>query len=399
MLPRIEGRNGTRGLAMSTLGTLAAVALIVVVLFDSFEVMLLPRRITHRFRPARQFFRHTWTVWKYIATWLPLGRWRHGWLSMFGPCSLLGLLVFWAAGLIVGFGLLHWSLGTTLISSGTTRHSLATCLYFSGTTFVTLGYGDVVPITPFGRMLSVAESGMGFGFLAIMISYLPVLYQAFSRREIVISLLDARAGSPPSAGELLRRIELPDHAVAMEQLLIEWERWSAELLESQVSFPALSYYRSQHDNQSWVATLTVILDTSAALIASADRPLNRQARLTFAMARHAVVDLGMVYQTPPQTMRIDRLPDHDFAAMVEWLTAADTSPANRDAMQHALAELRLLYEPFVIALAGYFQLAVPPFLPSATPIDNWQTSPWTRRAPNLANLTPAAAEFVLQDVH
>lgn len=81
-----------------------------------------------------------------------------------------------------------------------------TYLYFSGTTFFTLGYGDLVPTGAMGRVLSVAEAGIGFGFLAVVISYLPVLYQAFSRREIIISLLDARAGSPPSAGELLRRL-------------------------------------------------------------------------------------------------------------------------------------------------------------------------------------------------
>src|SRR5207249_10659172 len=155
----------------------------------------------------------------------------------------------------------------------------------------TLGYGDVVPTGAWGRSLAVAEAGIGFGFLAVVISYLPVLYQAFSRREITISLLDARAGSPPSAGELLRRLAHARSLAGVGPLLVEWERWSAELLESHLSFPVLSYYRSQHDNQSWVAALTTILDTSALLIAGVDGPDGHQARLTFAMARHAAVDL------------------------------------------------------------------------------------------------------------
>src|SRR5258708_11148681 len=118
--------------------------------------------------------------------------------------------------------------------------------------------------------MSVAEAGIGFGFLAAVIGYLPVLYQAFSRREIVISLLDARAGSPPSAGELIRRLAAAHSMDSIRHLLVEWERWSAELLESHLSFPVLRFFRSQHDNQSWLGALTPILDTSAILIASTD---------------------------------------------------------------------------------------------------------------------------------
>src|SRR4029077_10579685 len=153
-------------------------------------------------------------------------------------------------GLIAGFALLHWSLGTSLSVPNGADNTFGTYLYFSGTTFFTLGYGDAVPTSGWGRALSVSEAGIGFGFLAIVISYLPVLYQAFSRREITISLLDARAGSPPTAGELLRRLAEAHSLARIGPLLAEWERWSAELLESHMSFPVLGYYRSQHENQS-----------------------------------------------------------------------------------------------------------------------------------------------------
>src|SRR5262249_27767642 len=188
---------------------------------------------------------------------------------------------------------LHWSLGTGLSFPSGAGDSFTTYLYFSGTTFFTLGYGDVVPTGAGGRALGVAEAGIGFAFLAVVISYLPVLYQAFSRREITISLLDARAGSPPTAAELLRRMAGARGLAGAGSLLAEWERWAAELLESHLSFPVLSYYRSQHENQSWVGALTVILDTSALLIAGVDGPDGYQARLTFAMARHAAVDLTL----------------------------------------------------------------------------------------------------------
>src|SRR5262245_6525419 len=168
---------------MAWLGVAAAAALIVVVFVDAFEAMILPRRVRHDYRLARLFYRSTWVLWRGAARLLPAGRWRNGLLSVFGPLSLFALLGVWAVGLVAGFGLLHWSLGTPLSLPRGSDDGFATYLYFSGTTFFTLGYGDVVPTDTLGRALSVAEAGIGFGFLAVVISYLPVLHQAFSRRE------------------------------------------------------------------------------------------------------------------------------------------------------------------------------------------------------------------------
>lgn len=371
---------------MRWIGLLPAVVFIVVVFVDAFEVMLLPRRVRHGYRLARIFYRSAWQGWRLAAGWLPAGRQRHGFLSVFGPLSLFALLFVWATGLIVGFGLLHWSLGMPLSAAD---DSFETYVYFSGTTFFTLGYGDVVPTGPVGRTLSVAEAGIGFGFLALVISYLPVLYQAFSKREITISLLDARAGSPSTASELLRRLA-ESRTNGTHALLVEWERWAAELLESHLSFPVLSYYRSQHDNQSWVAALTTILDTSALLVAAIDGPDGHQARLTFAMARHAAVDLGLVFKTRPVPPEPDRLPSVDFVRLRDSLMEAGLKMRDGSA-EKALAELRHLYEPFVHTLAVHFCFAMPGFQPDRSPIDNWQTSPWMPSSPGLESL-PAAGD-------
>jgi hypothetical protein len=371
-------------------GIAAAVAIIAVVFVDAFEAMLLPRRIRHAYRLARLYYQSTWALWRRVAHLLPRGRWRAAFLSIYGPLSLFGLLGVWATGLIAGFALLQWSLGTPLSLTHKGDEHLLTYLYFSGTTFFTLGYGDLVPVGPVGRVLSVAEAGIGFAFLAVVVGYLPVLYQAFSRREITISLLDARAGSPPSAGELLRRFAAGHSLGAVGPLLAEWERWAAELLENHVSFPVLSYYRSQHDNQSWIGTLTAILDTSALLIAGGDGSDGYQARLTFAMARHAAVDLALVFRTPPLVPVPDRLPAADLERLGESLRAAGFKMCDGPAVAKALAELRVLYEPFVNTLAAYFELVVPPFQPEKPPVDNWQTSAWTRRSPGLSGL-PAAS--------
>jgi hypothetical protein len=374
----------------------AGVLLIVIVLLDTFETMILPRRVARPYRLTRLYYRSTWVLWRALAQLIPAVRRRNGFLSMFGPLSLFGLLVLWAAGLITGFALLHWSLEQSFREG--TDNSFVTHLYFSGTTFFTLGYGDLVPVSVAGRALSVVEAGLGFGFLAVVIGYLPVLHGAFSHREITISLLDARAGSPPTAGELLRRLAeaQKDEARAscrgIAPLLAEWERWAAELLESHLSFPVLSYYRSQHDNQSWVAALTAILDTSALLLTVVDGPDGYQARLTFAMARHAAVDLGLVFRTPAKPLKSDRLPADALTRLLETLREAGLPLRDGPATARALAELRALYEPFVNALAVYFRLVLPPFQPEKPPVDNWQTSPWMRRSPGLGELASGTDE-------
>src|SRR5262245_43657977 len=363
-----------------------AAALMFIIFVDAFEAVVLPRRVKHGYRLSRLFYQTAWCLWRAMWRLLPVGRWRYGFLSVFGPLSLFALLVVWAAGLILGFALLHWSFQTALSFPGDADNQFLTYFYFSGTTFFTLGYGDIVPTRAWGRALSVAESGIGFGFLAIVISYVPVLYQTFSRREISISLLDARAGSPPTAGELLRRLAEARNLAAIGPFLAEWERWSAELLESQLSFPVVSFYRSQHDNQSWVAALAMILDTSALLIAAIGSTHGYQARLTFAMARHAAVDLSLVLRIRPQLPAADRLSLADFDRLRATLAQAGLELADAPAAGHALGELRALYEPFICGLAAYCSFELPPFQPAVRPIDNWQTSPWMPCSPTLNEL-------------
>jgi hypothetical protein len=281
---------------------------------------------------------------------------------------------------------LHWSLGTVLQRPGDAPDGLSALLYFSGITFFTIGYGDVVPQDGLGHFLAVVEGGIGFGFLAIIIGYLPVLYQAFSRREVTIALLDARAGSPPSAGQLLLRAAPYYDTDALRNILVEWERWSAELLESHLSFPVLSFYRSQHDNQSWLGALTAILDTCSLIVAAAPGKPLYQAQLTFAMARHAVVDLALVFDTPPRPVEPERLPPDTWQRLCQQLRAAGLELRQGPAVEAKLAELRGMYEPFVNALAHYLHFLLPPLFAEKTAVDNWQTSAWMRRTAGLRHL-------------
>jgi ion channel len=356
------------------LGVVGA-AILAVVLWDAFETVVLPRRAGGRFRLTRLFYRLTWGAWRTVAAVLR-GKRREAFLSFYGPLSLVLLLGFWATGIVFAFGVLQWAAGSAVIVAGGLG-DFGTDVYLSGTTFFTLGLGDVTPGGPIAKVFTVVEAGLGFALLAIVIGYFPVIYQAFSRREVAISLLDARAGSPPSAGELLwRHRGDPDHR-ALAALLQDWERWSAEVLESHLSYPLLAYFRSQHDNQSWLAALTTILDTSALAMVGLDGWCMHQAHLTFAIARHAVVDLAQVFRTRPAAGPVaDRLTGADLEQLRRRLADGGMTIRHGAGVAERLAELRRQYEPFVAALSSHLLLPLPPWIRDGDRKDNWQTSSW-----------------------
>ena len=207
------------------------VAIIWVVLLDAFETVVLPRRVLRNFRLTAYFYRRTWVPWRKIASYIKPASRQQNFLGYFGPLSLILLLGFWAAGLIFGFALIQYGMGGHEQLSGE-RLNFGKILYHSGETFFTLGYGDIVPTSGGARALSVLEAGMGFAFLGVVIGYIPVVYSSFSRREIQISMLDARAGSPPAAAELLVRLAGRTENPGMDQLVLDevlrdWERWAA----------------------------------------------------------------------------------------------------------------------------------------------------------------------------
>lgn len=362
---------------MRAVSIVLGLLVVVTVLSDAFETIVLPRRVTRRLRLARVFLRSLWAVWR---LWTPRARSsarRENILSYFGPLALLLLIGTWAVALVFGFAAVQWGLGSKLAGpDGAAGFWLD--VYMSGTTLFTLGLGDVAPQSVAARTVTVIEAGTGFGFLALVIGYLPVLYQAFSRREVNISLLDARAGSPPSAVELARRNHQTLDSAAIRQFLADWERWSAELLESHLSYPILAYFRSQHESESWLGALTTILDASALGMIALDPEspeAAHQAELTFAMARHAAVDLSQIFHAVPRPPDPDRLTHEDFLTMRTILDGAGFVPLDPTA-EERLRALRDMYEPFVAALSAELLLPLPPWLPRPGALDDWQSTPW-----------------------
>lgn len=363
---------------MRLLAVIPGLALILIILWDAFETMILPRRVTRRLRLTSVFYTTMWSLCSGFVRAMRNRKRREKYLGAFGPLSLLILLTLWAAGLMFGYAILLWAMNTPLNVRGDTN--FGTYIYLSGVTFFTLGYGDVVPILAMGRALIVIEAATGFGLLAIVIGYLPVLYQAFSRREVNIALLDARAGSPSSAAEMLRRHGESGQLTDLNQVLHEWEHWSAELLESHLSYPVLCYFRSQHDNQSWLGSMTTILDTCALVLVGVGNTPTWQAKLTFAMARHAVVDLAQIFRTAPSEPDSDlcRLLPGELERIREILAKYNTHLRDGAEAEAKLAELRAMYEPYVCALSEMLMMPLPPWVVASETVDNWKTSAWGR---------------------
>lgn len=344
------------------------------VLLEAFEGLVLPRRISRPLRVVRVFYLSLWLAWRGLGRRLGPGL-RDDWFAVFGPFSVLSLFVGWGVLLVSAFAGLGWALQLP-ISAPEATPTLATYFYLSATTFITLGFGDVAPKTTFGRAVVDTEAALGFGFLAIVIAYLPVLYQAFAKREVEIGMLDARASTPPSAGELLRRIGGCPELADLKDTLKSWERWSAELLESHLSYPSLMYWRSQHDKQSWLGTLTAILDTCTLIIATTPKgtqgPLVYQARLTFAMARHAAVDLRLALGITPFDPQ--RLSETEQEALLALLTESGLAVSTTPDTHAQLRELRALYEPHLAALAAWLDLTLPTLAPNPNAHDHWKMS-------------------------
>jgi hypothetical protein len=370
---------------MNALVGLAALVLIAWVLWDTFETILLTRRVPARLRLSRLLLDGLWGMWSAIARTVPDRGRRETFLSLYALLSIIALLVVWAGGLIVAFAMLYWAEGSHLAGAllgGRARDvgfaSFLTDLYMSGTTFFTLGLGDLHPMSLGGRAITVIEAGTGFGFLALVIAYLPVLYAAFSKREVRITMLDEWAGSPPCAAVVLRRCRESGDPGVIVPLLRDWEITAAEILESHLSYPVLCYFRSQHDNQSWLAALIAVLDTCALVMVGVEGIDPFQARLTFAIGRHALVDLSQSFLLRPLSPEAHRTSAEEIAELRQWLEAAGLELRRGEDADRKLHELRGLYLPYAHRLSQELMMALPPWLPPPRTRFNWESTAWSR---------------------
>jgi hypothetical protein len=333
---------------------------------DAFNTLVLARRTRHVFRIARLYYLLTWKPFAALARKIKSPLRRESVLGIYGPMSLLLLIVLWGIGLVLAFGLLEWSVG---MESPEFTSTFAHDLYLSSRALVTLN--DGAPKNATSQFLSVCEGGLGLAFLGLVVGYLPVLYQSFAKRELVISLLDARAGSPPSAGGLLA--SMPFEADGIVQQLEKWESWMAQLLENQISFPMLGYFRSQHSNQAWLTALVAILDYATIIGTASEGSLRLQADLTAAMGRHVLSDVVVIFglekscQGKPST-RLSGQAEQLRKLVVQRPIVLEGSRFSGAELNERVAG----YEPQAAALSAYFLMSLPAAIPDRNARNDWR---------------------------
>lgn len=342
--------------------------LVLAMLGEFFVSFMLPVRVKRDPRLARGLFELVWRCWRGLARRLPESP-RETLLGLFGPLGLLFILTLWTAGLVFGFALLQYALGSHVRGHGIGA-SFGDDVYFSAGGFLSASSG-VEPTSVAAKVLLLIEAAAGFGVLFIAIGYLPALFQAFSRRETAVSQLDPRAGSPPAAGALIRRAVEREQVDELLTYLGEWEGWSAELMETHLSYPVIGYYRSQHLGQNWLAAITAVLDACALIAAATPITAADSATLTFALARHAVSDLTYTFRANPSGDATGRLTAAQFDELYELLGRSGLEVSDKATTRAHLDELRGMYEPQVAALSSALALPLPDWTGPGKPVANW----------------------------
>jgi hypothetical protein len=332
------------------------------VIWDGFATIVLPRTVAPMWRLSGRFTRLSWRVWAAAGRRIRDPERCLSFLAIYGPVSVMFLLILWAFLVIVAFALIDYSLGTQFRTDAGPVH-FGGLIYMSASTFLTLGLGDVTSPHPFDRFLVIAEAATGFVFLGLIITYMPLLDQAYSAREIGNLLLHSRAGSPPTAIRLLHRYSDSHHTEILRSNLRESERWMAETLQSHLSHPVLSFYRAQHFGQSWLVSLTTAMDGCALLIVGGEGLVREQARLTYRMGIRLLADLAHALAIPVDPPARPRLAEADLPAIRMALTGAGLALTFGPAEEAELVRLSNRYDLYVQALSTWLLIALPSWIP------------------------------------
>jgi hypothetical protein len=333
------------------------------VIWDGFATIVLPRTVAPRWRLSARFNRWSWRLWAAAGRRLEPGRLQLNFLAVFGPISVILLLVIWAGLMILAFAMIFHALGPRFQAvSGPI--GFGALFYMSASTFLTLGLGDVTSADPIGRLFIILESGTGYLFLGLIITYMPTLEQAYGAREVGNLLIHSRAGRPPGAIKFLHRYTTPDHLELLRGNLREAERWMAEILQSHLSHPVLSFYRAQRWGQSWLISLTIVLDTCALLIVGGDGAAAEQARLTYRMGLRLLGDLTDALGFAAEPRCQGRLTEAEVPALLDAI-AATAIPWTLEPRETArLLRLVRRYEIALVPLSEWLVIRLPGWVPA-----------------------------------
>lgn len=343
-------------IAMLVNGVSVVIGILVILtaLNDVFQSVVMPRATGRGYRISFHFWRRMWWLWPRVA-WRVFPNddsRREDFLAVFAPFMLIALVGLWVALLIFGFALMLWGLRGGIAPA---HASFATMLYFAGTSLLTIGYGDIVARGPLPRLVSVLAGLAGLSLLSITTAYLFAIFGNFQQREAFVVTTAAHAGAPPSGVNLVAIAGYSRTREDLRFLMMDGQRWAAAVMESHLAYPVLAFFRSSHDEQSWVGTLGTLLDAATLIITTIDGVVDGQARIFFNVGRHAAHDLASYFRTEQEHTGpgIERA---EFDLACERLVAAGYRLRDRDDAWRGFARLRSDYAARLNGMARFFEI-------------------------------------------
>ncbi len=337
-------------IAMLVVG-IAAIAL---ALLDVFQSVVLPRAATFTYRFSFIVWRGLWMLWPAVASRIypresPR---REDLLATFAPFALIAMVAVWIIVLVLGYGAIFWALRAELTPAPQSYWDAA---YFSGTSLLTIGFGDIVARHGAARFVSLCAAASGLGVFAITTAFLFAIFGTFQRREAFIVAFSARAGSPPSGTGLFEVAAKTQTLDALGGVMKDAQDWIAALMESHLAYPVLGFFRSSHDEVSWVGTLGALLDAALLAMTTLELPCFGEARICFAIGRHAVHDLGRYFARSP-LVDGPGITREEFDRACDRLASSGCAMRDRDAAWLDFARMRAEYAGQLNAMARFFQI-------------------------------------------
>ena len=339
-------------LALRILAGAAGVAVVYLTLGAAVRTVILPRGIPSRL--ARAVFLTMRAVFRVWAGPSASYERQDRVMALYGPMSLLVLLGTWVTLVLAGYTAIFWSVGVG---------SWRTAFVDSGSSVLTLGFAHPRELP--GIALAFTEAGIGLVLLAMLITYLPSIYQAFSRREAAVTALEVRAGTPPTAVEMVERFWILGRTDKLGEVWTRWEEWFVDVEESHTSFPALVFFRSPQPDHSWVTAAGAVLDGASLVASTIDIPRDVQAeiciRAGYIALRRIAAFFGIPFDSNPTRGDPISISREEFDEVVDRL-ASNGVPVkpDRDEAWLDFAGWRVNYDTVLLALAS---LTMAPYAP------------------------------------
>ena len=329
--------------------------LLVLTGYDLFQTVVLPRPVVRKIQLARIVVRPMWRIWRWVSLRSSAVDRSEGRMAAFAPIALIVLVLIWAAALVTAYALLEYGVRDQFQPE---MEDFPEAFYVSAATLVPLAFGDIIPTQGVARFIIVLESANGVAFGAAAITLLFELYGSFRAREEAVVALDALAGAPASAVQLLETAAKPGMDGILRETFEEWRKWSAMVLESHLAYPLLIYFRSSHDNEAWINSFGAVMDSGALILSSIEgNEAAGSAKLMMTVGDHLVEDINWLLfaQALDPEPVIER---SEYEAAIARLRAAGYKAMDGDVHWQRFAAMRSKYAVFVNRMAQL--VAAPP---------------------------------------